>query len=147
MQKDISEVDIDRVIHDLGSSDEMVRAKALRRLCPCRNAWDLFAQHRDLVERLKKDPSTDVRGIALHIFEDAAEHQSEAYPTHRKQTADEMVAKKRASRFPADKEEIREKQKSRRRKGARRQRIQADLPGGFDGLEGGNTKGYGREEE
>ena len=116
MKNDDSGVDIDQVIHDLGSSDETVRAKALRRLCPCRNVWHLFAQHRDLVERLKKDPSMAVRGIALHVFEDAAEHQSEAYPTHRKQMVDGMVAKKRASRFPAGKEEIWEKQKLRRRK-------------------------------
>ena len=61
MQKDDSEVDIDQVIHDLESSDETVQAKALRRLCPCRNAWHLFAQHRDLVERLKKDPNSAVR--------------------------------------------------------------------------------------
>lgn len=116
-----SEVDIDQVVRDLESSDEAIRAKALRRLCPCRNAWHLFAQHRALVERLKKDPSMVVRGIAVHIFEDAAEHQSEAYPTHRKQMVDEMVMKKRVSRFPADKAEILEKRKSRRRRVHRRQ--------------------------
>ena len=80
MQKADSQVSIDQVISDLASTDEAVRAKALRRLCPCRNAWDLFAEHRDLIERLKKDPCKVVRGIALHIFEDAAEHQSNAYP-------------------------------------------------------------------
>lgn len=120
MRKKDSEVDIDQVIHELESSDETVRAKAVRRLCPCRISWDLFAQHRALVERLKKDPNPDVRRNALHIFQDAARHQSGAYPTHRRQTVDEMITKKRSSRFPTDEEELREKQKSRQRKAHRR---------------------------
>ena len=45
---DDSTVDINQVIHDLESDDDTVRARVLRKLCPCRNAWDLFAQHRSL---------------------------------------------------------------------------------------------------
>ena len=120
---DDSTVDINQAIDDLESDDDTVRARALRKLCPCRNAWDLFAQHRSLAERLKKDPSPDARAIALHLFEDAAEHQSEAYPTHLRQLVDEMVQQKRVSRSPTDKDELREKQKlPEKRANRRRQR-------------------------
>ena len=122
MGKKNSEVDIDQMIHEVESSDETVRARALRRLCPCTEPWHLFAQHRALVQRLKKDPSSVVRRIALHIFDDAARHQSGGYPTQRRQSVDEMVGKKISSRFPTDEEELRERQKSRQRKAHRPRR-------------------------
>lgn len=52
----------------------------------------------DLLDRLKEDPSPSVRGQALHVFEDAAELQSEGYPTHPREATDAMLRERRASR-------------------------------------------------
>ena len=106
-------VDPARLLSDLESSDETVRLKALGSLCPCRAGWEIFERHMDVVVRLKKDPSPRVRARALHIFEDASEMESSAYPTHRRQAVDEMLRKKRSSRFRPDDEELEAKQKAK----------------------------------
>jgi hypothetical protein len=95
-------IDPVRLLADLQSADEVVRAKAVGSLCPCRAGWEMFEQHMEIVDCLKKDPSQRVRTRALHIFEDAGEMQSETYLTHRREVVDEMLRKKRRSRFPPD---------------------------------------------
>jgi hypothetical protein len=60
----------------LSSSDEEVRARALRQLCPC-GSWQLYERHMDLVRRFTKDPSPLVRSAALHIEHEVIELESQ----------------------------------------------------------------------
>jgi hypothetical protein len=53
--------------------NDLERAKALRRLCPCQGSFDAYEQNLDVIRRAQKDPSPFVRGIALHLQEDALE--------------------------------------------------------------------------
>ena len=99
-------LELDRLPPDLQSSDEAIRAKAVRAIGPCRAGWQLFEQCMDIVEKLTKDPSPTVRALALHVFEDASEMDSSGYPTSCRQITNDMARKKRLSRFPADEEEI-----------------------------------------
>src|SRR5436305_9160496 len=99
-------VDEEQLLRDLQSPNTAVRARATRALCPCHGGWEIFEQQFDRVERLKKDPSPEVRAHALHVFEDAAEMQSEGYPTHPREATDEMLRTRRASRFPPDREAL-----------------------------------------
>ena len=112
-------VDLERLLVSLQSPDEAIRAKAVRSLCPCRAGWQLFEQHMDIVARLKKDPSPAVRSHALHVFEDAGEMQSNGLPTNPREATNDMLRKKRASRFRPDEEALEAAQKARaeRRKG------------------------------
>ena len=108
-------VDPMRLLSDLESSNEAVRLKALGSLCPCRAGWEIFERHMDVVVRLKKDTNPRVRARALHIFEDVGEMQSSAYPTHRREVVDEMLRKKRRSRFRPDDEELKARTKAKMR--------------------------------
>lgn len=112
-------VDLEYLLVDLQSPDEAVRAKAVRSLCPCRAGWQLFEQHMGIVARLKKDPNPAVRSHALHVFEDAGEMQSSGLATNPREATNDMLRKKRASRFRPDDEESEAAQKARaeRRKG------------------------------
>ena len=74
-------VDSERLISELQSSDETVRAKAVRSLCPCHAGWELFERHIGIVSQLEKDHSPAVRAHALHVFEDAVEMHSVETPT------------------------------------------------------------------
>jgi len=93
------ELDFSAVIADMESSDEMVRAKAVRSLCPCHGGWEPFERHLSRIKLLCKDPSPLVRRAALHLFEDADEMQSDGLPTHRREATNEMLRIRRASRF------------------------------------------------
>ena len=106
-------VDPMRILSDLESSNEAIRLKALGSLCPCRAGWEIFERHMHVVVRLKKDPNPRVRARALHIFEDVGEMQSSGYPTHRREVVDEMLRKKRRSRFRPDDEELEAKRKAK----------------------------------
>jgi hypothetical protein len=63
------------VLANLESPHELVRAKALQQLCPCRS-WHRYEQHMDLVRRFRKDPSPMVRGVATHIEREIVEIES-----------------------------------------------------------------------
>lgn len=65
--------DLQRILRDLESPDEEVRASALREVCPCRMSWESFELLRKPALRLRKDPSPLVRKLADHIEEDARE--------------------------------------------------------------------------
>jgi hypothetical protein len=67
--------DLDSLQANLGSPNELVRAKALQQLCPCRS-WHRYEQHMDLVRRFRKDPSPVVRGVATHIEHEIVEIES-----------------------------------------------------------------------
>ncbi len=68
--------DLEVDLEGLGSMDEQVRARALRRLCPC-SSWCLYEKHMDLVRKFTKDPSPLVRKVALHIEREIIELESQ----------------------------------------------------------------------
>ena len=65
--------EIAQLLLDLHSPDAEVRAAALRRICPCHLAWEIFEPLRKAAKRLQKDPDPTVRMLALHIERDAEE--------------------------------------------------------------------------
>lgn len=64
---------IARLLAEMESPDERVRAQAVRQVCPCHVPWEVFYQLRPVAKRLQQDPSPLVRANALHIEEDARE--------------------------------------------------------------------------
>ena len=86
----------------LASPDDTTRARAVGALCPCRVGHEVFERHLSAVAALTHDPSPAVRKAALHVFEDAFEMQSAAYPTNPRENTNDMLRCKRASRFHAD---------------------------------------------
>ena len=83
----------DRFIEaDLYSPDEDVRAKALRRLCPCHGSYELYDKYLDLIRRMQKDESDKVRGVALHLEEDALLLESMQYAS---EESEEALARRR----------------------------------------------------
>ena len=114
-----TEIDAESLLQHIKSSDEQIRAKAVRSLCPCHVGWQTFEQHLSVVLLLTHDPSPIVRANALHVFEDAGEMEGEGITTHPSMATNEMVRAKRASRFRSDPEELsarRWDKNSRRRK-------------------------------
>jgi hypothetical protein len=67
------EADVARILAELQSPDEVVRAKAVRQVCPCRVSWEVFDHLRKVVQHLQRDPSPLVRAHARHVEEDAKE--------------------------------------------------------------------------
>ncbi len=65
--------DLQRILKDLESREEELRANALQEVCPCRVSWESFELFRKPALRLRKDPSPVVRKLAHHIEEDAKE--------------------------------------------------------------------------
>jgi hypothetical protein len=68
-------VDLNTLLANLESPDELVRAKALQQLCPC-HSWRRYEHHIDLVQRFRKDPSPLVRSVATHIQHEIVEIES-----------------------------------------------------------------------
>ena len=77
---------------DLRSPDEAVRAKALRRLCPCHGSFELYDRYYDVIRAMQKDASSKVRAVALHLEEDAFVLES---MESRRERSEEAVAKRR----------------------------------------------------
>jgi hypothetical protein len=65
--------DLDRLLAEMQSPDERIRAHAVRQVCPCHMPWEVFRQVRTAAKRLQNDPSPAVRANALHVEEDARE--------------------------------------------------------------------------
>jgi hypothetical protein len=65
------EADVERLLEQMQSEDEVTRAQAVRHICPCRMPWEVFERLRKAAKPLQKDPSPQVRADALHIEEDA----------------------------------------------------------------------------
>jgi hypothetical protein len=63
---------IELLLPDLQSPDEVGRRHTVRALCPCHAGWEAFEQHVGIVFRSLRDPSHIVRAHALHVLEDAA---------------------------------------------------------------------------
>jgi hypothetical protein len=68
-----SDTAIARLLVEMQSADEHIRAQAVRQLCPCRLPWEVFRQVRPAAQRLRHDPSPLVRAQARHVEEDARE--------------------------------------------------------------------------
>jgi hypothetical protein len=51
---------------------------------------------------MTKDPNSDVRANALHVFEDAFELENEGLPTTPQAVTNEMVARRRQTRWRND---------------------------------------------
>ncbi len=62
-----------RLLAEMQSADEYVRAEAVRQVCPCRLPWEVFYQVRPAAKHLQHDPSPLVRAQAQHVEEDARE--------------------------------------------------------------------------
>lgn len=89
-------VDDEVLLSEFQSPDELVRAKALGSVCPCRNGWELFEQHVNRVSRLTRDSCRAVRARALHVFHDAVLIQSIEDAEYRFQSVEDMLRRKRA---------------------------------------------------
>lgn len=58
-----------------GSSDDAVRARAAREVCPCRAGFEAYEANLAGLKALQKDPSLKVRLAALHVEDDALHAQ------------------------------------------------------------------------
>jgi hypothetical protein len=96
------EIDRARLEIALQSPDETVRAKAIGSLCPCRVGAEMFEGYIDIVARYRKDPSAVVRASVLHVLEEAYEAENAGYPTNPREVTNEMLRRRRASRFLPD---------------------------------------------
>jgi len=84
---------LDRFVEDdLYSPDENVRAKALRRLCPCHGSFEMYDKYLDVIRSMQKDESEKVRRVALHLEEDALVLESMQYA---REKAEEAMARRR----------------------------------------------------
>ncbi len=66
-----SDEDVNRILRQMQSPDAQARAAAVRSSCPCHVPWHVFDRLRKPAQRLRKDPSPEVRALALHLEEDA----------------------------------------------------------------------------
>lgn len=68
-----SAADLARLLAEMQTPDEYVRARAVRQVCPCHVPWEVFQQVRKMAKCLQHDPSPLVRANARHVEEDARE--------------------------------------------------------------------------
>lgn len=111
---------MEQIYLDLQSDDEAARARAVRALCPCHGTWQPFEQNMQTVAAMQKDVSLLVRGVANHVFEDAAQMECGGYPTNPRELTNEMLRARRASRFALEPEEITRKAHTKRQRRSKR---------------------------
>jgi len=111
--------DIERLLPDLQSADDVARGEAVRALCPCRAGWEAFEGHVSDVLRALRDRDRGVRAHALHVFEDAARMRHAEEAEYDIREAEEMARRKRASRFRPEEGRLEalRREKIRRRRG------------------------------
>jgi hypothetical protein len=85
----LAEANVARILAEMESPDEVVRAQAVRQVCPCRVSWDAFDRLRKAAQQLQRDPSPVVRANARHVEEDAREVLALEALWERVQEADE----------------------------------------------------------
>jgi len=66
-----TEADVERILKEMHDDDAVIRAKAVRQICPCRVPWDVFQRLRKQAKSLQHDPSPLVAANARHIEVDA----------------------------------------------------------------------------
>jgi len=91
-----------RLLAEMESDEELVRARAVRQICPCRMPWEVFHRFRRMAKRLQNDPSPLVAANARHIEVDARrvadfESRLEMLREHEEEVADQP---KRGGRPP-----------------------------------------------
>lgn len=59
---------LQEILDELQSPVEHVRAEAVRRLCPCRTAWDVPVQR--YLSAMRDDPSPSVRHEVHHVLDE-----------------------------------------------------------------------------
>jgi len=111
----VCDIDMDALHTSLGSSDAATRAKAVRSICPCRLGWKHFEDVWVLLEHRKKDPDPTVRANALHVFQDAAEMESNKTPTTPRMMTNNMAATKFRLRGLIGDEALRREEKANRK--------------------------------
>jgi hypothetical protein len=105
---------------DMRSPDDEVRGDAVRGLCPCHAGWEVFESHVGEVLRALRDGSREVRAHALHVFDDAARMQHTCEFEYDLQEAEELLRRKRASRFRPEEGGLEARKKTRLRWRAKR---------------------------
>jgi hypothetical protein len=78
---------LERILTDLHSPNAETRAKAVRRLCPCRTAWDVPIE--GYVLAMGNDPSPTVRFAAEHVLYAVRDQELENDPRGRRATPQE----------------------------------------------------------
>ena len=117
--KNRADVNRELLLSDLRSPNELVRARALGLLCPCRNDWELFEQYVHIVSQLTKDSCPEIRAGALHILQDAALIQSIGDAEYRFQSVEDLLRKKRAPFSRSEGQlEVRRSGRFKKRKGS-----------------------------
>jgi hypothetical protein len=91
--------ELDRIMEELRSPEERVRAKAVSKVCPCRMGWEGYQRAMEVVDALRKDASPLVRGAAKHVVEESFQMAGGGLPTSRRMVRNEMDARKRRSRW------------------------------------------------
>ena len=59
---------LQEILDDLHSPDEVCRAEAVRKLCPCRTAFDVPVQR--YIAAMRDDPSSSVRHEVHHVLDE-----------------------------------------------------------------------------
>ena len=111
-----------RLSSEMRSPDDEVRGDAVRSLCPCHAGWEVFESHVGDVMRAFRDRSRGVRAHALHVFDDAARMQHASEFEYDVQEAEELLRRKRASRFRPEEGGLEARKKTRLRWRAGRRR-------------------------
>jgi hypothetical protein len=115
---------IEVLLPDLQSPDEVGRRHTVRALCPCHAGWEAFEQHVGIVFRSLRDPSHIVRAHALHVFEDAARMMlAEDLRCYHLEAGEEKIGEKRC-RYRSIEQRLEARQNNRIRKLKRRRRRQ-----------------------
>lgn len=115
-----AEMDREAFISDVQSTDEVVRGDAVRSLCPCRVGWTAFEREVGVVLKAMSDSSRIVRAHALHVFTDAARMQADEEFEYRLQEMEELVRRKRASRFRPEENALEQRHRNKIRRRRRR---------------------------
>ena len=117
--------DLVQAVANLDVSDEVVRGSAVREFCPCRNGWDDFEEHVNLVIRRLRDPSRIVRRSALHVFEDAVRLQLLGDLQYYIEDGEENLGERRAcSRYRSMEQRLEARREKRSRRFKKRSRDQ-----------------------
>ncbi len=114
---------IELLLPDLKSPDEVWRHHTVRALCPCHAGWEAFEQHVGIVLKSLRDPSHIVRADALHVFEDAARMMLEEDLRYHLEAGEEKIGEKRC-RYRSIEQRLEARRNNKIRKLQRRRRHQ-----------------------
>lgn len=67
------EIEAARIADEMQSDEAEIRARAVRKICPCKMPWPVFNRLRKAAKRLQHDPDPKVAANARHIEVDATQ--------------------------------------------------------------------------